>query len=221
VRRVFLEWQNRVAAEYRSAAITGRVLHGVIAVGLDRSIADVALRIVRDELDHAELSAQCLVDLGGVLEPPALELDTLIGPRSDAFVADLVDEVLRSFCLGETFAVPLFSAMRKHADHPAVQPILTRILRDEAIHRQFGWDVLDALLELDPEGVRARAVVVLPGFVAQYYRAYGDPPPGAPVTDDERRMGLLPRATYAEVYQHTLEATIRPWFARRGIEVMA
>lgn len=221
MRRVHQEWRNRVAAEYGSAATTSRVVHGAIAVGLGRDLVDLALRIVRDELDHAELSAGCLEALGGEPGAPVLELADLVGARSEAFVSDLVDEVLRSFCLGETFAVPLFHAMRTRADHPAVQPVLTRVLRDEAIHRQFGWEALDALLAMDGEGVRHRAHAVLPGFVAAFRRAYGTPTKAPPITEAEQRMGLLPAEVYVEVFHATLDETIRPWFARRGIELVA
>ncbi|TNE85456.1 MAG: ferritin-like domain-containing protein [Deltaproteobacteria bacterium] len=220
--RVHREWGNRVAAEYRSAAITARVLHGCIAVGMARELVEVARRIVGDELDHAELCAQCLADLGGGDAPPPLEFAQLAGTRSeDGFVADLVDEVLRSFCLGETFAVPLFAEMRKGTTHPAAEPVLTRVLRDEAIHRQFGWDALDALLELDDEGVRSRAARGLPAMIEGYYRAYGAHADGPSISAEERSMGLMDGATYAAVYEETLTRTIRPWFARRGIEVPA
>ncbi|MEZ4237604.1 MAG: hypothetical protein R3F59_15940 [Myxococcota bacterium] len=54
---------------------------------------------------------------------------------------------MRDFCLGETPAVPLFRAMQARAAHPAVAPVLRRILADEAVHRAFGWEALDWLLE--------------------------------------------------------------------------
>lgn len=221
MKRVHREWRNRVAAEYRSASIAARVVHGLIAVGMPRDLVDTGLRVVADELDHAELSARCLEELGGTAEPEPLELADLLGRRSGAgFVADLLDEVLRSFCLGETFAVPLFAAMREGTDHLAVEPMLTRVLRDETVHRQFGWDALDALLELDGEGVRARATAELPAMIAGYRRAYAEPVAEAPITPQERSMGLMPAETYARVYTDTLERTIVPWFARRGIEVL-
>ena len=73
-------------------------------------------------------------------------------PAPDGPLAALVDTILHAFCLGETFAVPLFAAMRPATTQPTAAAALQRILRDEATHRAFGWDTLDALLELDPAG---------------------------------------------------------------------
>ena len=78
-----------------------------------------------------------------------LECELTIG--SGAGRDGLVDAVVASFCLGETFAVPLFNAMREHTTFPLAKRVLERVLRDEAIHRQFGWDALDALLEIDAD----------------------------------------------------------------------
>ncbi|MCO4745470.1 MAG: ferritin-like domain-containing protein [Proteobacteria bacterium] len=218
MKRVFAEWQNRVRAEYRSAAITAGVLHRSIAVGIPRELLDKGQRIVADELDHAELSHACLVALGGPDEPPMLDVAQLQpSTDEDGVLAGLVDAIVQSFCLGETFAVPLFAAMREGCSHPAVEPMITRVLRDETVHRQFGWDMLDVLLAIDEHGVRDRAAARLPRFIQGYRRAYGEPPAAPEVTATERSMGLIPAAVYKDVFHDTLESTITPWFARRGI----
>lgn len=222
MRRVYGEWRNRVRAEYRSASITAGVLHRAIAVGFPRELLDMAQRIVGDELDHAELCQTCLIALGAPDEPATLDVAALQPVADpDGVLAGLTDSILQNFCLGETFAVPLFAAMREGTEHPAVEPVLTRVLRDETVHRQFGWDALDMLLLIDESGVRDRAQVRLPAMIAGFRRAYGEPPQAPLITIEERRMGLIPAEVYASVYASTLERTILPWFARRGIQVPA
>jgi hypothetical protein len=217
--RVHAEWRNRVAAEYRSAALAAGVLRGAIVAGLPEDLLHTALRIVRDELDHASLSHGALVALGGDDTPVPLHVGDLAGPPTGDLLGDLVDSVVRDFCLGETFAVPLFHAMRQDARHPAVVPVLTRILADEAIHRQFGWDALDALLQRVP-GVRERLETQLPGWLGGVRAAYAESTAHAPpLSEDERGAGLLAPARYRELFWDTVRTDVARRFGARGIAV--
>ena len=216
--RVVEEWRNRVAAEYRSAAITARVVHWSIQCGLPDDLLRTGLRIVGDELTHAELCHDCMVTLGVTDEPVAVPPESLAPPdAAEGAGASLVDAVLLNFCLGETFAVPLFNAMRKHTTHPAALAVLERVLRDEAVHRAFGWDALDALLELDEAAVRARVTAQLPSAIQSYGQAYASPITAPPLTDRELAAGLMEPETYAQVFHHTLQHDISQRLARRNI----
>lgn len=216
--RIHHEWRNRVVAEYTSAAITARVAHLAIACGLPRPTLDIALRIIADELDHAALSDEARVALGDEDTPLGLDIQRLQpAPSPDGPLADLLDHILTSFCLGETLAVPLFNAMRTGATHPAVMPVLTRVLRDEAVHRAFGWDTLDVLIALDPDGVRARAQQTLPSAYANYRRSYHDLPVQHEISSEEREAGLLSTGTYREVFRATVTEVIVPRLHARGI----
>lgn len=213
--RVHAEWARRVAAEYRSAGVAAQVLSWGVAAGVPVALLRVAGRIVNDELDHAELGHRCLVALGGAQEPVDLSLDLLRVVATDDLLADLVRAVLRDFCLGETLAVPLFAEMRRRADQPAVVPVLDRILADEAVHRAFGWEVLDALIVIDP-AVVGFATMQLPTLLGGF-AGYADPPGAAPLTDLERGCGLLDNAEYGRIFARTWEEELGPRFARRGI----
>ena len=215
--RVLVEWRNRVIAEYTSAAYTAQALHWMIQAALPEGLQDTAVRIVGDELAHARLSYECLVALGGASEPVVLDRDRLAMPASEGLLAALVDSIGRNFCFGETFAVPLFAEMRRRATHPAVRPVLDRVLRDESVHRAFGWDALDALIEHDPEGVRGRVASKIPGWRTAFHRAYGDPPQGPPLLPEEEAMGLLPVHEYARIHEVTWQEDLVPRFGRRGI----
>jgi hypothetical protein len=214
------EWANRVRAEYRSSAITARVLHLAIAAGLPRELLDIAHRIVRDELDHADLSHDCLVAIGGADHPIGVEFAALAhlehpgGP-----LVELVHHILHSFCFGETLAVPLFRAMRVHTSHPEARCALDRILTDEAVHRAFGWQALDALLDLDPKGVRGVVQDGLPTAFRSYFEAYGSVPDAPPLTDAELAVGLLSPADYRQVFAHTWTHDITSRFLRRDVAI--
>lgn len=218
--RVRTEWRNRVAAEYRSAAITAGLLHKAILAGFPEPLLHTALRIVRDELDHAALSHGVLVWLGAADQPVALRLDDLLSGaplRADTVMSELLDTVVRDFCLGETFAVPLFHAMRRSDTHPEVRAVLTRVLADEAIHRQFGWDALDELLAREPDAVRRHVGERLGPWLQAFQEAYAPEGSSVALTDDERAMGLIDLHEYRAVFMDTLRDDIYPRFAGRGI----
>lgn len=212
------EWANRVAAEYRSAATTAQLLHGLIRCGMPDPLISAAMRIVRDELDHAGISREALIALGG--DPgavPDLTPDDLADPVDPAGpLATICMQVVRNFCLGETLAVPLFAAMRAGTDHPQIRPALDRILRDEANHRAFGWEALQALIEADP-GVRPFVAARLPGWIHGFYLAYGAPRPPQPFSDAEQAAGLLPMPDYHRIYAEAMAGDILPRFAVLGI----
>lgn len=170
---------------------------------------------MRDELDHATLSREAMLALGGEDAPLELRVDELVLPAREGLLADLSLAVLGELCLGETLAVPYFAAMRRRARHPAVTPVLDRVLQDEAVHRALGWELLDALLELEP-GVRDLAEARLPALL-QRFAAYRDPPGAPPLTDEERACGLLDNAEYDEIFARTFAEDLQPRFARRGV----
>ncbi len=213
--RVHVEWARRVAAEYGSAAVAAQTLTWAIQVGLPPELLHVGVRVVRDELDHAALAFETLIALGGGDTPVDVTAADLGSPRPGPAFPALVDAVVQSFCLGETFAVPLFAAMRRRATHPATRPVLDRILEDEAVHRALGWDLLDALIGVDP-AVVAHVARRLPALTERLW-AYRDPPAAPPLTDAERACGLLDHAEYGEIYARTWVEDVLPRFARRGI----
>jgi hypothetical protein len=128
------------------------------------------------------------------------------------------------FCLGETVAVPLFSHFRTQASVPAARAALDRILRDEVRHRDFGWTLLEWLLDGDADGAR-RALLEreLPAMFRRIEATYGEAPaPGAPAPDDaERAWGLAPAGDYAAILARTVERDYLPRFAREGIDAAA
>lgn len=216
--RARLEWKNRVTAEYRSSAVTAQVLHGLIQCGLPDELLRTAIRIVGDELDHAELSFDVLEAIGGDPEPSAIDVNQLAEPVApEGPFATVLDAIVRNFCLGETLAVPLFAAMREGTTHPVARTALDRILRDEAVHRAFGWDALDALIERDPEAVRQRVSAKLPAWLRSYAQGYGTLRPTVPMEAEELAVGLIPIERYVAVFQRCLTDDMAPRFNRRGI----
>jgi hypothetical protein len=221
--RVRGEWQNRIAAEYGSAAITQHFVLWLIQLGASPDLLDDGLAIVKDELVHAALSTEVYRAAGGEA-PPAIDRANLELPRRAAvpLELDVLRAALRVFCLGETVAVPLFAHLRAGTTAPVARRALDRILKDEVRHRDFGWACLDwfATTPLGP-ALPDRCAAELPALLAELDRNYGaaGAPPPETTTADDRAWGLAPAQEYATILAATIEREHRPRFMARGVRI--
>lgn len=215
------EWASRIEAEYRSAAITQEAVLWLIQIGASPDLIRAGLRIVDDELVHAEMARKVWVSAGG---DGVLRLDRSslgIGRRHEILERDVVSVIVRVFCLGETVAVRLFANLRRGATIPVARRALDRVLKDEVRHRDFGWLALEWLLDR-PDGGELRALVrdSLPQWVLELERDYGNDLQGGirAVTDLERSWGVAPWREYASILHRTYGRDYQPRFARVGID---
>ncbi|HTM21518.1 MAG TPA: ferritin-like domain-containing protein [Kofleriaceae bacterium] len=221
------EWCNRVEAEYRSAAITQHLTLWLIQAGAPPDLIADGLRIVGDELAHAQLSHEVYTaadgDAGPRIDRGQLEL-----PRrpSEPVERDLARWGVEIFCLGETVAVPLFRRLRELSTVDAARRALDRVLRDEVRHRQFGWDLLDWLMT-HPAADSLRELIrgELPRMFAGLEHSYGAPNAArqdpAAISDDDRAWGLAPAAEYADILARTFTREFEPRFRDRDIDAKA
>jgi hypothetical protein len=216
------EWRRRVEAEYRSAAFTQHLTLWLTQVAASPDLIREGLRIAEDELAHSELSYEVYRAAGGV-QPPVLDVNQLsLARRGEALDVNVACVAVEMFCLGETVAVQLFSHFRQGTSHPMARRALDRILRDEARHSDFGWALIEWLLELDAHGHCRRAVdLELPAMFARLERTYGEVgPPLAPdePSEQDREWGLAGAYDYAAILHRTIERDYLPRFAHLGFE---
>lgn len=216
------EWIHRVEAEYRSSVLTQHLTLWLSQSGASPDLILGGLRIAADEIDHADLSMETFIAAGGS-GAPALTRESLAMPVDPSAPLELAIARLGvdAFCLGETVAVPLFKNLREHCTVPVARRALNRILRDEVRHRDFGWTLLEWLLEGPQSGaVRALLTRELPGYFARIRASYA--PAHAhgydTISDDDRRWGLMAPARYAEVVRRTFVRDWSPRFARLGVD---
>ncbi|MBX3181451.1 MAG: ferritin-like domain-containing protein [Polyangiaceae bacterium] len=222
--RVRSEWLRRVEAEYRSAAVTQHLTLWLIQIGASPDLIAAGLRIVEDELAHAELSYEVYQDAGGT-EAPHLVREALGLHRTQTEPLEL--DVLRSgvdlFCLGETVAVPLFKELREGCHVPSARRALDRVLVDEVRHRDFGWMLAGWLFD-SPRREEYRRLVQaeLPRMFTRLRRAYA--PKGAEaerqIGESERAWGLMPRARYGEILERAVTRDYVPRFEPLGVDAL-
>lgn len=213
-------WAGRVEAEYRSAAITQELTLWLIQIGASPDLVRDGLRIVDDELTHAELSLRVWTASGGETMP-VLDRSTLgVGRAHDVLELDACAAIVRYFCLGETVAVRLFAHLRRDTTVRVARRALDRVLEDEVRHREFGWACLAAMLDGSnaPE-LRALIDASLPRWVGALERSYGDDLERgiSDVTKEERAWGVAPWREYAEILHRTYGTDYRRRFAKLGI----
>ncbi len=213
------EWLRRVEAEYRSAAITQQLTLWLIQIGASPDLIRAGLRIVSDELTHAEMSHRVYVAAQGQ-ETPKLARETLGMFHSRGVLEyDVVRLATDVFCLGETVAVPLFKELRAACTVPSARRALDRILRDEVRHRDFGWTLLGWLLE-SSLGPALRGIVVdeLPAYFERIRSSYGLGDHARKIEPADAAWGLMPPARYADVLRRTLERDWVPRFQKLGLD---
>lgn len=220
------EWLRRVEAEYRSGAHAHHLTLWLLQLGAPPELINMGLRIVSDELVHAELSDEVHRAAGGSAAP-TLPRESLALHRhpSDALEHDVLRVGVEMFCLGETVAVRLFSRLRDTELEPVVDKALERILRDEVFHRDFGWALLDWLLQTAmADAFRGQLARELPAMLKRVRNNYGGVALdrvgadalarlGAEMPAGTRRWGVMPIADYLRAVDETFERDYEPRFA--------
>lgn len=210
------EWLRRVDAEYQSAALVQNFTLWLIQAGASPDLIRDGLRIVDDELVHAELSHKVYVEAGGTSVPTIDQESLGLHRQSEHIYEDLIRVAVEFFCLGETIAVPLFQRMRMHAQNSVARAALDRILVDEVRHRDFGWTLLDWILEED-SSLRVPLQSNLKAMFARLTANYGSASEDTKLSDAEREWGLISRGEYAEILERCLSRDYLPRFVRCGI----
>lgn len=218
--RVQREWSLRVAAEYGSAAVTAQLAHWLLEVGASPELVDAALDVTRDELEHARLCRDVCAATGGDVTPtlPPQQLRLPTAP-AEGQLADITRAAVRVFCINETHAVPLFTAMRKNCHVAVARRALDRIVADEVRHRDFGWLLLGWLMELDDPGLRT--VATEEAKSALEHRANKSAAmrerDAEELKDNELAWGLLQGPRYTEIYERCRDQVLLPRFRELGV----
>lgn len=168
-----------------------------------------------------ELAAGVAHAAGGAADAPVVDSASLTHPDAGRPGDALLSVVLRSFCIGETVAVPLFRMLRQRCSVPVARRALDRVLGDEARHRQLGWDVLDWILLTGGPAVVGQIADQVPAMVDEFVAIHAvRPGAGPPATDlrpEIQAWGLAPAADYATTIGTALAHDVRPRLEVRGV----
>lgn len=215
--RVRRQWVAQVQVEYASAARTAELLHWLIQLGVSPDTLETCRRVVADELVHAELSRDTVVAAGGDAAAIPIDPATLVltHEQGGSLPARALGAVAAIFCCGESLAVPLFLEMRREATEPAAVTALDRIVKDEAVHRAFGWNALDELLERFGDDGRALLASRLPAYIEEARTTYTGR--AFERSDVHRAFGLIDIERYEALTETCIQDVLLPRFRALGV----
>ncbi|MBJ92845.1 MAG: hypothetical protein CMP23_00055 [Rickettsiales bacterium] len=211
---ILAEWRARSLAEYRSAALGAEFLAWLLRQGFASDTLQLAQRFVANELDHADMSFEIYAELGGDDDPTSIQEGTLVIPHGfgGSCIERTVLACLDLYCIGETLATPLFTAMADATTESGPRQLLERIVADSETQGALGWAVLAELMERDSKLVTRLAKEQLPNYLSRVERAWGLLPEDwiEPVGPGELRYGLIPRARYKREFYQCIAEEVLP-----------
>lgn len=214
-------WRFRMAAEHRSTVVFTQLATQLFEANATLDAKLVMLRMAQDEVRHTETAGQVLIALGAA---PLCEFDARVRPLARHQGCSPEERAIRNViyttCLSEMVAVARLVAEIEDTRDPFLRDAARRLLADEVLHGQFGFFYLEAWrpwLEAHRAAVRGlerylrHAFAVLEEALAPTMKL------PAPLTDDERALGLPDVARGREIFYATLEDAIVPGLERFGI----
>lgn len=194
-------WARRAAAEYRSAAIAGEMLHWALTLGVPTPIVALVHDIVADELEHANLSREVHLAAGG--KPT----DIVVHRRDLSFSLFASEPLERralaaafsEFVVHESISLEAFRAISSVPLVPIVGHCVRTVLRDEARHRRSGTLLFQSLAQQFGELEWLQAWI--PVAIQRLSNAYTA---DETVTDEERAWGLLDESAYKRAKSRAL-----------------
>jgi hypothetical protein len=209
-------WTSAAFQEHRTGAACASTLRAMIAARVPLDLIAMATRFPLDEMVHVELCARVLAELGGAAPLPHDPEDLFVEPsRELSPLMQAAESVVRVFCVGEAFSVPMIRGAWRGTSHPLIRAVLGRIARDEAAHGQLGWLFLDwADEQLSAEDRRH-----LGAAAAQSLRALRTANQRLPREAPEReRLGWMANDDYLELAERTLRELVIAPLRERGID---
>ncbi|MCB9546118.1 MAG: ferritin-like domain-containing protein [Myxococcales bacterium] len=211
-------WFRQARTEYTAASLVAEMTHWLIRLGVGPDLLVRATRVVSDEVRHATICRELYVHVGGDPGPVALN------PRALAHADDPdAPTHLRAITAAgelaceESVALTVFRMRLENARDPMAREVCEVILRDEATHRVFAWDTLDALTALvGQEATRAWVRPRIAWWLRTYLGAKLRPvEPTFPPED--LAFGLIDRRAHWAAMRQTVEAQVLPRFQSRGL----
>lgn len=208
-------WRKQARTEYRATALTAELALWCVQLGLSPTTITRASRLAADEVDHSTGSFALYQLAGGTdaaVEAPAqlAHTDDPELPLTWRIVAAAAD-----LAIEETLSVPIFARRCELAKVEAAHALCTRILRDEAVHRAFAWDLLDELAALHgQEAMRTYVRSRLPWWLRGLYGLLSQRP-GAPRGPEANAWGVLERDEHAAALLEAVQAQVFGRLQRR------
>jgi hypothetical protein len=218
VNRVQQTWWRQSRTEYSAAALVAEMTHWLIALGVNPDLLVRATRVVSDEVRHATICRELFLHVGGSPDPVPLRPAALAhADDPDAPMHLRAITAAGELACEESVALVVFRMRLDNATDPLAREVCEVILRDEATHRAFAWELLDELIQM--QGLDRVRAWVRPR-VAWWLRIYL----GAQLQErepvyppDDLAYGLIDRRAHWTAMRRCVETEVIPRFQERGL----
>ena len=137
-------WTGAAFQEHRTGAACAITLKALIEARAPLDLIAIACRFPLDEMVHVELCSRLAMELGGGTEIRHDPRELVYEPSRAVSPLRIASElVVHNFCVGEALSIPMLRGAAKAANQPLTRAVLSRIVRDEAMHGTFGWSYLE------------------------------------------------------------------------------
>jgi hypothetical protein len=137
-------WTGAAFQEHRTGAACATTLKALIEARAPLDLIAIACRFPLDEMVHVELCSRLAMELGGGSEIRHDPRRLVYEPSRELSPLRIASElVVHNFCVGEALSIPMLRGAARSANQPLTRAVLSRIVRDEALHGSFGWWYLD------------------------------------------------------------------------------
>lgn len=211
-------WFRQSRTEYMAAAFTSEMTHWLIQIGVPPELLHRATQVVSDEVRHSELCHELYLHAGG--QPRQVPVKVGMLRHGDDLGAPIHLRAITAageLACEESVALPVFRKRYDNATDPTAARIVGTILRDEASHRAFAWDLLAALIDMYGLGtVRDWARPRIAWWLRIYIRARLEDAPQA-YTEAQIGMGLIQRREHWALMKACVATDVIPRFQKLGL----
>lgn len=211
-------WLRQARTEYAAASLVAEMTHWLIALGLGPDLLVRATRVVSDEIRHATICRELYVHAGGATD--AVELTPRQLRHADDANAPMHLRAITAvgeLACEESVALGVFRMRLDNATDPVAEDVCRVILRDEATHRVFALDALDALVDLLGHDVVRNWVRPRLAWWLRIYLGATVRPDEPKVPERALAFGVLDRAPHWLAMQQTVADDVIPQLQRRGL----
>jgi hypothetical protein len=216
-------WTGAAFQEHRTGAACAATLKALIEARAPLDLIAIACRFPLDEMVHVELCSRLAMELGGGSEIRHDPLHLVYEPSRELSPLRIASElVVHNFCVGEALSIPMLRGAARAAAQPLTRAVLSRIVRDEALHGSFGWSYLEWAQEhLKDEDLLALSRLSarsIRGILANWDYLRRELLEGKAQRPKAHALGWMQTRDYLTLAASALEAKVLKPLARFGID---
>jgi hypothetical protein len=216
-------WTGAAFQEHRTGAACALTLKALIEARAPLDLIAIACRFPLDEMVHVELCARLAMELGGAVPLEHDPRELVYEPdRALPALLQAAELVVHNFCVGEALSIPMLRGAAKAANQPLTRAVLSRIVRDEAMHGSFGWSYLewaqDQLTQEDLKALSWLAARSIRGVLANWEYLRRELMEGPSQRPKAHELGWMQTRDYLTLAAMSIEKKVLAPLARFGID---